>query len=324
LIIPPAMERDLNNPPEMERVLNGPPLMERALNIPPPPKERDLNGPPLMERALDDDRNSGDDDSEEENRCSHPTKRSRTPQKWKENIAATQRASGLPYLSKSGKQRPAVKQKMSHECRRDCYSKLLPETRRELFIMFRQLNRNEQSAYLLGLRTISKAVRVNWRGVKNPMAARKFETTWRVNGEQVCKKAICDLFGWTAKRIRLLKAPAHSATLSTIRAKSRQKPGWIRQAINDHIIAFHAQQAHYSRANNPHRLYIVSDDISNVRDMWQAFINLHSDEEPVLAAVKYEYYYTHCVTHHNIGFGQPASDTCTLCDVHEAQEQQNL
>ena len=54
--------------------------------------------------------------------------------------------------------------------------------------------------------------------------------------------------------------------------------------------------------------------------MWKAFVDLHSGENPELALVKYEYYNTRFVTEHNLGFGKPASDTCGLCDAHDAQK----
>ena len=116
-------------------------------------------------------------------------------------------------------------------------------------------------------------------------------------------QSFCTSWGYECKNSRL----------------NTSKPVWYANVVNDHIRTFFAERSHYSRAKNPHRRYIVSDQVSSFKDCHRLFVDLHSDGVVELASVKYQYYHNEFVTKHNLAFGKPASDTCTLCDKHEAQ-----
>ena len=225
------------------------------------------------------------------------------------------RDSGQSFRNRSATLVEAVAQKQAHQCRRNCYTELgSAEQRLQLFKSFRLLGYAEQTSYMLGLRQVSEPKRVILRH-NDRVRERSKSFGWSINGTNVCKQAVVDIFGVTKGRLNVLSV--HRGVPGPVTCNSK-KPLWYETAVNDHIKMFKAEKSHYSRKKNPHRLYIRSDDVTSIRSMWVLFVDLHSGSNDELAKVSYEYYRNLFVTKHNLSFGKPASGTCTLCDTHEA------
>ena len=157
--------------------------------------------------------------------------------------------------------------------------------------------------------------------------------------QKVCQKAFVLIHGFGKRRLEFLrkKMPVGSAVPELDRrGKHCNRPlkvsEELHQKVREHIMSFPARQSHYSRHNNPGRLYL-SPDLSIAR-MYQMFLGKYdptyvahmerkrealinhqlADSEEIKPLVSEHYYHDIFVNEFNIHFGFPRSDTCDTCD----------
>src|SRR5258705_288220 len=128
----------------------------------------------------------------------------------------------------------------------------------------------------------------------------------------VCRSAFLSVHG--IKRGRIRRIQQHMVTYGTSPKDQRGRHGNVPKrssaediaAIKQHIKTFPARQSHYSRRDNPHRLYL-SEDLS-IKQMHKLFV------ENTGRDVSYKVYWSIFNNSFNIKFGLPQTDTCEACD----------
>ena len=158
--------------------------------------------------------------------------------------------------------------------------------------------------------------------------------------QKVCQKAFLLIHGFGKRRLEFLrkKMPVGSAVPEPDQpGKHSNRPlkvsEELHQKVRDHIMSFPARQSHYSRHDNPGRLYLAPN--LSIARMYQLFLDKYDPGYVALMERKREalishheqtditerkpivsehYYHDVFVTEFNIHFGLPRSDTCDTCD----------
>lgn len=142
----------------------------------------------------------------------------------------------------------------------------------------------------------------------------------------VCRVAFCSLFGISDKRLRRLTQHLAQNITSPVDKRGRHKKHFrisdeIREQIDAHIRSFPRRKSHYSRCDNIKRYYLSSD--LSIKKMWLLYLQKFEPDQYLLVKgnkaskplVKYDFYREYFLTHFNMTFGFPRSDTCAKCDA---------
>lgn len=146
-------------------------------------------------------------------------------------------------------------------------------------------------------------------------------STWllfqiRLDGQDygVCQKAFVSIHAIT--KSRLLRLTHHLLTDSTSptdkrgkhRRRGRAIPETILHEIDSFIKSLPKRTSHYSRRDQSSKKYFVQD-IGSIAKLHRLYCKKHPSQ-----CVKYNFFREYFITHYNIGFGRPRSDTCGYCD----------
>ncbi|KAJ8868030.1 hypothetical protein PR048_031839 [Dryococelus australis] len=136
---------------------------------------------------------------------------------------------------------------------------------------------------------------------------------------RVCKTSFMSIHGLRNHRGRvnniISKLKAHVGTPTPDQHGRHQNhpnrcSGEAISGIHDHVKAIPKYRSHYSRFQNPNRVYLGSD--MNIKTLYGCYIKFCSDNnKPVVSE---DYYRKSFSEQYNIGFKFPATDTCKTCD----------
>lgn len=255
------------------------------------------------------------------------------PSKWRiPNIAGrkqlkrkTRRNLGQQYVSSSGKYiilgrtlGPPC------ECSKKC-RQLLCGTENAIFHSFWDLaDYNVQNAYIFSSLKVCAPKRRYHKKTKREISGRKVTVSYnlKVDGKdvKVCKREFLSVHGLQAskKRVHLLVEQIKSAR-ATPKSDGRgrhtnrknQIPDEIVANIKTHINSIPKYQSHYSREDNPNKLYFDSN--LNISTLYKDYYKEWCTENGHTAASEDKYRRVLC-SNYNIGFKLPRSDTCKTCD----------
>ena len=82
----------------------------------------------------------------------------------------------------------------------------------------------------------------------------------------------------------------------------------MKQKIREHINSFRCRDSHYSRSESENRKYLPPE--LSFRKMWKLFVN----DNPSCSRCKHTLYHSVFSKEYNLGFGNPKSDICGLCE----------
>lgn len=236
---------------------------------------------------------------------------------------------------KSGRMQDVMKKirLTSHEEGEPCFCKRLKcfdvktkEERATILSHFNDLStNNEQNSYLCGLISITPVQRRRNRKLEQEAKFHDSVFTYRVRVMRetrveempVCFKAFFSIHGITKGKLEHLQkylkntgvAPKdmrgkHMSTIKKLSTTTYQK-------VYNHIQSFKGRLSHYS-LHDTKKLYLPED--LNIKKMFRLFKENFSD-----TLVSYETYRNIFNTKFNISFGQPRSDTCSICDKFTAE-----
>lgn len=223
---------------------------------------------------------------------------------------------------------------------------------------FANLTYDEQNLYLTGLMIRKETKKsVGHKRKSNPTLGKfgkkvgrppaeesSFSVEYQIRNEKglnrkVYQKAFLLIHGFGKRRLEVLrkKMPVGlTIPEPDCRGKHTNRPAKIseelREKVREHIMSFPTRQSHYSRHDNPGRLYL-SPDLS-IAKMYQMFLAKHDPayvahlEKKREALIRHEeacsseikpivsehYYHDVFVSEFNLRFGYPRSDTCGTCD----------
>ena len=259
---------------------------------------------------------------------SQSKKRLLNPNKWARNIRKLKHARGESYVDSRGKLQPEKCVGKACSCRWKCFDKLGKDHISTLFRNFHELgDTKQQDLYLNGCIKSTKPKRRRPKsGEKN--GARKSSFEYFVRGldgddKKVCQLAFHSIFGIGKTRFEKIR------TCDKRGKHGNQKKMSIetREKIRAHIKSFPARSSHYSRNQNPNKVYL-SEEL-NVHLMWLLYLKQYENDQYVKytsgkkhdmkPVVKYKYYRNIFLTEFNIGFRSPRSDTCLKCDQLQQQ-----
>ena len=265
---------------------------------------------------------------------SRSKKRSLNPNKWARNIRKLKHARGESYVDSRGKLQPEKCVGKACSCRWKCFDKLGKDHISTLFRNFHELgDTKQQDLYLNGCIKSTKPKRRRPKsGEKN--GARKSSFEYFVRGldgddKKVCQLAFRSIFGIGKTRFEKIRTCEPIIPCDKRGKHGNQKKMSIetREKIRAHIKSFPARSSHYSRNQNPNKVYL-SEEL-NVHLMWLLYLKQYENDQYVKytsgkkhdmkPVVKYKYYSNIFLTEFNSGFGSPRSDTCLKCDQLQQQ-----
>ena len=150
----------------------------------------------------------------------------------------------------------------------------------------------------------------------------------RANGDEriVCRDAFTNIHGITSARVRHLAFYAKTSPTPPVDQRGRQPNSRavshsIKSQISDHIKSFPTVESHYARSGTTKGRKYLSPYLS-VTAMHELYLKQYEPEEyeklqrneAISPLVKYDYYRTYFNTKFNLAFGNPRTDTCTICD----------
>lgn len=136
----------------------------------------------------------------------------------------------------------------------------------------------------------------------------------RINGkeEEVCHTAFLSLHGIPRGRLRRIQDSIRSSGMPPFDSRGKhdnrpsKTPDEILFLIRQHIKSFRARQSHYSRRDNPEKVFLPEE--LSVKKMHKMFL------QEIHIQVSYHVYYNIFKNDFNISFGVPRTDTCSRCD----------
>lgn len=238
-------------------------------------------------------------------------------------------------------------------CKKKCLQKFGVSHLTKLRENFQTLLYNEQNIYLNGLLHRHKTVRTSGHPRKvnpgtssgkrigrPPAEESHFSFYYTLQDDKginvrVCQKAFCTVYGFGPKRLQVLRQKVENGRLELDRrGKHTNHPTVdteVKDLIREHIKSLPSRQSHYSRKDNPQRIYL-SPDLSIAR-LYHKFLEKHDPEyiqlqkehqncimahkaAPKLRKplVSEHLYHDIFVNEFNIHFGYPRTDTCNTCD----------
>lgn len=201
-------------------------------------------------------------------------------------------------------------------CKRKCYRNISATEQDILFQKFKNFEtKNEQDSYLQSLISIAEVHRRRRRIPKTDTAKPDREVSYvyhlsTLSGKfQVCKKAFVNMHAVTDGRVRRLcnlllqgKPPLDKRGKTS---PGNSKPGYVVDAIEQHIASFPVKISHYSS-----REYKYLSEKLNVSTMFSMFKN----KNPELTEVNYRFYQKVFKENFSLSFGRPQIDTCCKCE----------
>ena len=293
--------------------------------------------PEDVRRDGDDDGEGDDDDGDGHAATSEPgavkgastgRKKTRRPEKWKKNVAKSKRNSGDGYVSAAS---GAVIKKRStgNPCADGCFAKVGEDGVKQIFDDFWKLgNWSAQNAYLL---SVIRAVPIKSKRTKKDVSSRpcNYEYTVKHNGKQyiVCRPGFISIHGLQIGRLRYLFKKKVTDTGMCIPDKRGRKippnrlPDLALQRVHEHIKMLPVTQSHYTRAKSTNRVYLPSS--TSIPRLYAKYFEFYKEKynNDELKPVSEHYYRDVFTQQYNIGTAPPSKDTCTTCDLTNAEIQ---
>lgn len=234
---------------------------------------------------------------------------------WKRNQRKTNRAEGIPYVTKRGVEMPARTIGRECSCLRECFTVINETIRQAVLVSFNTMaSKILQDTYLMGLITINQIKRHRPR--IGDREAKSFSYTYHirrgVSKFQVCRDAFCSMHGISAKRVKLIAMKsANSLPLYEQRGKHNNRankiPEETRRRVHEHILSFPSEPSHYSREENHGKEYLAPGlDITKMHTLYK--------EKFPGSPISYDFYFRYFHANFNLRFTKPKSDTCETCD----------
>lgn len=266
---------------------------------------------------------------ERRSRSPHPTPekplrgrwRSRGVEKRKRN--RERKNEGRPYKNSKGELIPGHSIGELCNCPLKC-QETLARVQNEIFEGFWNLGDfDKQNAYLFGC---IEAFNVKRRyGNTTPETSRRQKSYYfkvNIDGElkRICRKSFLSVHGLQQNRGRLnniLKQVKSGCTPKTDQRGKHtlNRPNRVSedkvQAVHDHIKSIPTYQSHYSRSQNPQRVFF--DCNLNITSLYRD-LYLPYCQERNIETVSEDFYRRTFSKSYNIGFLMPKSDTCKVCD----------
>ena len=249
--------------------------------------------------------------------CSTRKRRRRMPL-WKRNIEKEKRLRGEAYVMKNGraveaKEAMINKQLCSEKCRLKCNDSFSEEDRVAVFQKYYSLSLEARNAYLFGNIETSRPQCM----MLNTNKHRNITARYKVNQVRCCKKAFMNLHAITQSKVDHLVGQAKAGEITvrpSMKGKHKIRPNKISEErinkVKEHIALFPAERSHYSRTQNPNRMYLSPTlTIEEMHAQYKIWIET-TNVQPVSSCM----YRNIFCNEFNLGFGTPRSDTCSRCD----------
>lgn len=278
----------------------------------------------LPRQALPD--NLGDFERQGSGEMEHrkTRKRTRNESEWKRNVRKQARLQGQSYVSSRGKviaaQVPPVDENLcgKTKCRLDCSGKVDNEARKRIMCDYYGISAEAQNAHLFASLQCSAPKSVIVDAHRHREIVVKYSVCLQGSRLTVCKRAFMKLYGISQSKVDHIVMQARNgqaAVRSSFRGKHDNRPNRLsEESINfvvEHIKSYPAEASHYSRSDNPNRLYL--SPILTISMMYRQY-QTWSAERNIVAVSGSAYRKIFC-TRFNLGFGSPRSDTCSKCET---------
>jgi len=193
---------------------------------------------------------------------------------------------------------------------RACHVSQLAQADLDLFFgkLYSTTDKEKQDTFLLKCMTVVPPKRKRLRK-KDSDKRRSVTVKYEVLGVSVCAKAFQSIAN--IKATRLQNIARYWKQHKKIRQEPRggHRPSEAREAmkrkIRLHIESFKCRDSHYSRSDSENRKYLPPE--LSVRKMWKLF----KCNEPHCS---YSLYYKNFCSEYNLGFGNPRSHVCGVCE----------
>lgn len=262
-------------------------------------------------------------------------KRPRNEDEWKKKRAALAREQGKAYITYKGKEMPAKEVNLGNlcneNCRLRCGEKLDSESRTKIHTSFYKLDINAKNALLFKSIEMHETKRQRKNARRHKSASYKYVITCNGKLHYICKTALCSLHGIGRKKIDLLQQQlkdGKSAPSPDLRGRHNARSHRIEEEVVNfvkrHIESFPAEESHYSRNKNPHKLFL--SPMLSISKMYRLYLQkLEEERKPQNYKVKKCTYAKIFSTCYNYSFGAPRSDTCSTCDsgMDDAEHKEN-
>ncbi|CAG9785725.1 unnamed protein product [Diatraea saccharalis] len=258
-------------------------------------------------------------------------KRSRNERTWKKKAAALAREKGEEYISYKNKVIPKKSIQegiLCHEkCRLQCSTHFAIDERQSILESYYSLDVNSKNALLFNSIVSKPVERQRCNAKTHKSASYKYFVKFAGVTKQVCKLGLCRLYQISRKKVDLVIMAIKSgisAPKPDCRGKHQSRPHKMDEdvvnRIKAHISSFPAEQSHYSRSKNMHKLYL--SPLLNVTKMHSLYLEMCDKENlPEKYNIKKSTYSKIFVTEFNLSFGYPKSDTCATCDAGDSNEE---
>lgn len=253
-------------------------------------------------------------------------KRVRDSRKWKRNVNKRLRQEGKAYRRQNGgvvtSKHPCLEVSLCREkCRRKCSVKIQDSQREEIFNSYYNLETEDiKNMYLFKCISPVKPRTLRLDAQKHHQNSFRFSVS--VDGDKmyVCKKALSSLHQISMSKIDVVakqRSQGLCAPKPSCQGKHSNRPAKLSPErfteVVEHISKFPAEPSHYSRSHNTGRMYLSST--LSINKMYELYKESCEEGGSVGLPVSSSAYRNVFVTKFNLGFGNPRSDTCGICDV---------
>nr|CAH7728829.1 unnamed protein product [Callosobruchus chinensis] len=236
------------------------------------------------------------------------------------------------YISQTGKVMPkktiiALGVLCKANCRLGCSSKFNEEDRELILRKYYSLDENAQTALLFNSVKVFPVKRHKVAARKHKRFSFGYSISFKQKTESICQDAICSRYQFSRKKIERIQnmlKQGKSAPAPSKRGKHSNRPHKIKEevlaCIINHIKKFAAEESHYSRNRNCHKKYL--SPLLNMTQMHKLYLQ-ECEEKKLDDSFKVNKHsmYVHVFTNKfNLSFGQPRSDTCSICDSGQNSE----
>lgn len=255
-------------------------------------------------------------------------KKAHKPETWKQTVAKTKRNLGEEYVS-VGSGAVIKKRTIGRPCNDGCFTKLGENVVQQIFDDYWKLGDwSAQNAYLL---SVVRAVPIKRKRTKKDVSSRpcNYEYIVKHSGKQysVCKRGFNAIHGLQEGRLRYLFKEKVTDTGMSIPDKRGKKtppnrtPALALQRVHEHIKMLPVTQSHYTRAKSTKRVYLPST--TSIPRLYAKYLEFyrHKYAGDELKPVSDHLYRDVFTKHYNIGIAPPSKDTCTTCDMTNAEIQ---
>jgi len=190
--------------------------------------------------------------------------------------------------------------------------------RLDIFQAYYSLDAGEKDVYLFGCMRGSKPKML----LSDTERHREISVSYVLRNDEMdvrlCKKAFMKLHNISQSKVDHIVSQGKlglPTARSSFRGKHTNRPNKLsderRQLVHEHIMMFPAESSHFSRHDNPNRLYLPATlSINAMYVDYEASIEL-KQMLPVSCCM---YRQIFC-NDFNLGFGSPRTDTCSRCEV---------